>query len=55
MISKYFDANQSTHQNRQTLNVDEYNPNIYNILEVTNSTLRSQEPIIIYMFDASFS
>ena len=37
------------------LDVDEYNPNKYNIPEVSNSTLWSQEPTIIYMFDGSFS
>ena len=53
IFAKYFDGSQSTRQKRQILNVDEYNPNSYNIPEVSNSTLWSQEPTIIYMFEAS--
>ena len=53
IFSKYFDGSQSTREKRQILNVDEYNPNKYNIPEVSNSTLWSQEPTISYTFDGS--
>jgi hypothetical protein len=54
IFSKYFDGSQSTRKKRKTLNVDEYNPNTYNIPEVSNSTLWPQEPTINYMFNESF-
>ncbi len=53
IFSKYFDGSQSTRQKRKVLNVDDYNPNTYNIPEVSNSTLWLQEPTINYMFDGS--
>jgi hypothetical protein len=53
IFSKYLDSSQSARQKRQILNVDEYNPNTYNLPEVSNSSLWSQEPTINYMFDGS--
>lgn len=55
IFSNSLNDSQSTRQKRQILNVDEYYPNRYNIPDVSNSSLWSQEPTIVYMFDDSYS